>query len=837
MFQDLEQAARALLRTKGWTAVVLLTLALGIGANTALFTGINGLLLRTVPVPNPDSLVRLAWAGKNDMQRSSSSYGDRIKNAAGEDVQEAISYPAYRALVAANQTLTGIAAGAPVTNVNVIHDGNAELASAYLASGNYFEILGVRAQLGRTFGAGDDDAAAPRVAVISDAYWRKRFGADPNAVGTTVTVGTLTATIVGVTPPEFSGIQDLTSPAPDVTMPLALDREIGGTRLQDGTNWWLQTFGRLKPGVTPEQVRGNLEGAFQGAALEGWTAYLGSATPEERAGFARQNRTAIPHLEVDSAARGIYQVGDSTKRSVTLLSVVVGLLLVIVCANVANLLLSRMAVRQKELAVRLAMGASRWRLVRRLLTESVLLAMLGGLLGVAAGHWARRLLPFGQDAPLDWRVLTFAVALCLTTAIAFGLFPALRATRPDVSSSMKETSRSIVRSRTFSGKVLLAAQVALSVVVLIGAGLFLQTLENLRSVEVGFDTQNLVVFSVVPRLNGYDAVQVGRLYDRLHEELSRVPGVESVSHSQFALLGGQINRGRMFAQDAPVTDQPGISALMMAVSPEFLDTMQIPILRGRGIESRDTLPNAPVVGLINEAMARELFPGQDPLGKRYGFALQNSGEAEIVGVIGDTKYASMRDAAPPTLYRPFARESTTSANFEVRVAGDPGAMQNAIRAAVRRTDPNLPIARMTTQSELIEARFSQERLFAMAYSLFGSLGLVLVSIGLFGLMSYNVARRTNEIGIRMALGAQGARVLTMILGESLAVVAVGVLCGLGVALAAGRFVTSLLFGLAPTDPVTIAAALAVMLTVAAIAAYLPARRASRVDPLIALHHD
>jgi len=837
MFQDLTQAIRSLLQTKGWTAVVLLTLALGIGANTALFTGINGLLLRTVPVPNPDSLVRLAWAGKNDMQRSSSGYGYTAKNAAGEDVQETISYPAYRALVAANQTLIDIAAGAPAGDASVIYDGKAEFATAYLASGNYFEVLGIHAQLGRTLNAADDNDAAPPVAVISDAYWRKRFGADPNVPGKTVTLGALTAVIVGVTPPGFTGIQNLTNPAPDLTMPLAMDREISGPRLQDGANWWLQSFGRLKPGVIAEQVRGNLEGTFQGVALEGWTSYFEALSSEDKGRAVNQNRTAIPHLEVASAARGIYQVGVSDKRSVTILSVVVGLLLVIVCANVANLLLSRAAVRQKEVAVRLAMGASRWRLVRRLLTESVLLAMLGGALGLVVGYWSRALLPFGKDAPLDWRVFAFAAALCLVTGIAFGLFPALRATRLDVSTQMKETSRSVVRSRTLSSKVLLAAQVALSVVVLIGAGLFLQTLENLRSVEVGFDTQNLVIFNVVPRMNGYDAARVGTLYDRLHEELGRVPGVRSVSHSQLALLEGYTNRGRIFAQGTPVTADAGLSALLMVVSPEFLETMQIPVLRGRGIEARDALPNAPRVGLINEAMARALFPDEDALGKRYGSAIDRNADAEIVGVIADTKYVSIRDAAPPTLYRPFPRESTNSANFELRVAGDPVAMQNAVREAVRRTDPNLPIARMTTQTELVEGRFSQERLFAMTYSLFGGLGLVLVSIGLFGLMSYNVACRTNEIGIRMALGAQSARVLKMILGESFVVVAIGALCGIGVVVAAGRFVTSLLFGLAPTDPVTIVAAIAIMLTVGLLAAYLPARRASHVEPMIALHHD
>jgi predicted permease len=836
MFSDLQHALRMLVQTKVWTAVVLLTLALGIGANTALYTGINGLLLRTVPVPNPHSLVRLGWTGQNDMIRNQSGYGTNPTNTAGEDVQETISYPVYEALVAANQTLTGIAAGAPLGNVNIIHDGAAELASAYVASGNYFELLGVPAQLGRTFGPADDDVAAPPVAVISDAYWKRRFGADLNVVGKTVTTGNVTATIIGVTPSSFTGIQTPTRPAPDVTIPLALDREIGGTRLQDGMVWWLQTFGRVRPGVTLQQVHGNLEGAFQAAAREGYTAYFDAASSEERARLARQDRTAVPHLEVDSAARGIYRPNGGQMRSAVILSAVVGLLLVIVCANVANLLLSRAAARQKEIAVRLALGASRWRLVRHLLAESVLLALLGGVLGLLVGYWGRQLLPFGQAAPLDWRVFTFAAVLCLTTGIAFGLFPALRATRVDVSSSMKEMSRSVARSRTLASTVLLAAQVALSVVVLIAAGLFLRTLQNLRSVEVGFETQNLVVFTVAPQLNGYDAARIGRLYDQLREELQRVPGVQAVGHSQYALLGGQRILSMVSTASMAATGEPALSTAVMTVGPQFLETMQIRLLRGRTIEVRDTLTNAPQVGLINEAMAQKLFPGEDALGKRYGFSADANAEAEIVGIIADTKYASVRDTAPATLYRPFPRESTDGSAFAVRVAVEPAAMQNAIREAVRRTDPNLPIARMTTQSELVEGLFSQERLFAMAYSLFGGLGVLLVSIGLFGLMSYNVACRTNEIGIRIALGAPGGRVLNMILAQSLLVVAIGTLCGVGVALAAGRFMGSLFFGLAPNDPATIASAIAVMLTVALLAAYLPARRASRVDPIIALHH-
>jgi predicted permease len=839
MLQDLRHAARMLLQTKGWTAVVLLSLALGIGANTALFSGVNGLLLRNVQVPEPDRLVRIRWAGKNDMMRSSSGYGTNGKNASGEDIRETISYPIYKALVASNQTVTGLAASAPANGANVIYEGKAEIANGFLVSGNYFEVLNIRPMYGRLLTPDDDKDGAPPVAVISHGYWKKRFGGTPATIGKTVTMGKLVFTIVGVTPPEFTGVQNLTNPAPDLTVPLALDREISGTRLQEGTTWWLQTIGRLKPGVTAQQVRGNLEGPFQGAAREGWATYYAGITEKDRTLSGNMNRTAVPHLEVDSAARGVYEVSVNTRQSAMTLSIVVGLMLVIVCANVANLLLSRAAARQKEIAVRLSMGATRFRLMRQLLTESLLLAFIGGGLGLLVGYWSRQLLPFASEAPLDWHVFAFVSLLCLTVGIAFGFFPALRATRTDLSATMKENSRSVIRSRTLLGKALLVVQVAISVLVLIGAGLFLRTLQNLRNVDVGFNTRNLIIFGVQPRLNGYDPVRVDSVYDRLHDELKGITGVESVSHSANAFLAGGISTTGMHIQGKPANFTRGLSLYVMTVSPEFFDTLQIRIIRGRNLDIRDAMPKAPPVVLVNQTVAKKYFPGQDPIGKKFGYSPETTGEVEIVGIVGDVKYNSVRDEAPPTGFRPFPREAPANgrASIQVRVAGNPSVMQNAIRQAVQRVDPNLPLANMTTQSELVEGRFTQERFFAVAYSLFGALGLLLASIGLFGLMSYNVARRTNEIGIRMALGAQSREVLRMVLSESMYMVVVGIIIGIGAAISAGTLVSTVLFGLQPTDSITIVAAVATMLVVSSFAAYLPARRAARVDPMIALHYD
>ena len=842
MIQDLKHAVRVLLQTKGWTAVVLLSLALGIGANTALFSGVNGLLLRTVSIPHPETLIRLRYAGKNDMRTSSSGYGFNGKTASGEDIRESTSYPIYQTLRAANQTLTDITASAPLGNLNVVVDGKAELALALIVSGNYFRVLDVPAQIGRVLTSEDDAPAASPVGVISYGYWQKRFGGQASVIGKSVTINTTPVTIVGVTPQDYSGIQKLTDSPHDIVVPVAFDSRFSGAtgpipRISDGTHWWLQMTGRLKPGVTPQRVLGNLEGPFQAAAQATWTSYLASLKPVERASSRNQNRTAVPHLLVDSASRGIYDVSTDIMQSAKLLSIVVGLMLVIVCSNVANLLLSRAAARHKEISVRLSLGATRARLVRQLLTESLLLAVLGGGLGIIVGYWARQLLPFADAAPMDWHVLAFVVALCLTTGVAFGLVPALRATGDDLSGAMKETSRNISRSRTLLTKSLVVIQVTISLVVLIGAGLFLRTLQNLRQVDSGFNSRNLVVFSVNPSLNGYDAPRVAGLYDRLEQDLQAIPGVRTVSHSNVMPLSGSENSTDMFIQGKPATSVHGLELWTMNVSPEFFETLEIPLVRGRNIDIRDTLPKAPQVVVINEAVARQYFPGEDPLGQRWGQSVEHSGDIEIVGIVRDIKYNRVREAAPPTAFGPYPQQRVASATFEVRTAGDPTPFMKIIRETVQREDSSLPIVRMSTETDLIEGRFKQERFFALSYALFGGLALLLASIGLFGVMSYSVARRTNEIGIRLALGAKKQDVLRMVLKESLVMVSIGVVIGIGTALAAGRFIATMLFGLNPSDGLTIGASVAVMLTVSFLAGYLPAQRAARVDPMVALHYE
>ena len=846
MLKDLRHAVRMLLQAKGWTAVVVLSLALGIGANTALFSAVNGMLLTRINVDDPDSLVRLRWYGRNDMVTSSSDYGYVERGADGVNVRTTFSYPLYQQFLADNRTMTDLLACAPFGRLNVVVNGQAELASAFISSGNYYRMLGVEARIGRTILPEDDVPTAPPVAVISSKYWHSRFGSDPAVLGKTVSMNNVQVTIVGVLPADFTGVQQPLAELQEVSVPLALLPQLeftptGPPRLGQPTYWWLQIMGRLKPGVTAAQVHGNLETVFQHTARAGLDSYLKSLTETERATTVNRNRTEIPRLRVERGDRGIYDTNSNEVRSLTILSVIVALVLLIVCANVANLLLARATTRQKELSVRLSLGATRWRLVRQLLTESLLLASVGGALGILVGYWGKALLPTppGQISTFDWPILVFVVLVTGVTGILFGIAPALRGTGINVNTALKESSRSVVASRSVLGKTLLVVQVAISLVLLVGAGLFLRTLSNLRHVDVGFNPQNLLLFRVNPGLNRYDEPRMRTLYRDMLDKLASVPGVRGAAMSQPALLSGSINSTSIYVQGRAYplgrqTTGNGINRLV--VSPNFFDVMGIPLAGGRPLSDRDDA-NAPKVVLINEAAARKYFGRQNPIGQRFGSSLETTGQLEIVGIVRDTKYDSVRGEAPPTMFVPYQQTRMTSAVFELRTASASPGVMTAVRDVARQIDPTLPLTDVSTQIEQVERRFAQEKLFAQAYTLFGGLALLLASIGLFGLMSYSVSRRTNEIGIRMALGAQRQDVLRLVMRESMLLVAAGVVVGVAIALGASRFVETLLFGLPPTDPMSIAAAIGVMVAVAALAGYLPARRASRVDPMVALHHE
>ena len=779
------------------------------------------------------------------MVTSSSDYGFRQPAADGLNERTTFSYPMFQQFVSENRTLADLFACAPFGRVNLVADGRAEIATAFISTGNYYRVLGVTARIGRTILPEDDRPTAPPVATISSKYWHSRFGTDPAVLGKTIRVNNVPVTIVGVIAPEFTGVQLPLEDLQDVALPLSLDprltTETGPSRLTLPTNWWLQVMGRLRPGGNVSQVQANLEGVFQRTARAGMDAYLKSLSDTERGTTRNRTRREIPQLRVSSGARGYYDVQTTDLRSAAILSVVVALVLLIVCANVANLLLSRATTRQKELSIRLSLGATRGRLIRQLLTESLVLALIGGVLGVLVGYWGKQLLPgtAGQASILDWRTLAFSLVVTAVTGIVFGIAPALRGTQMDVNSSLKETSRSVIGSRSLLGRSLLVVQVAVSLVLLVGAGLFLRTLHNLRHVDVGFNPQNLALFRLNPRLNRYDEARTVMVYRTMLERMAAVPGVRGVATVSPALLSGSVNSTSIFVQGRPAPaslERLDNDINRLVISPNFFALMEIPLLLGRSLTEHDDA-KAPKVAVINEAAVRKYFPNQNPIGARFGSSPEQSGQIEVVGVLHDVKYDSVRDSAPPTMYVPFLQNPRDFGLFEVRTAGDPAAVVGSVREVVRQIDPDLPIMDVSTQLEQVEKRFAQEKVFAQAYSLFGALALVLASIGLFGLMSYSVARRTNEIGIRMALGAQRQDVLRMVMRESMVLVAVGIVLGLVTALIAARSIATLLFGLPPTDPMAITLAVALMAVVSAVAGYLPARRASHVDPMVALHYD
>jgi predicted permease len=752
----------------------------------------------------------------------------------------------YQQFRAANRTLIDLFACAPTSQISVALDGHSELASGFMASGNYFDVLGVRALVGRTFGPDDDRPDAPPVAVISYGYWMRRFGGSRAAIDRVVQIGNVPVTIIGVTPADFTGVQQVLTEARDITVPLSLDRQYAGgatpsdpnaSRLDEPASWWLQVMGRRRPGVTPQQVQGNFEGLFQAEARNGWAAFFGSLKPEERSTARNQNHHKVPQLRVQPGDHGLYDVSTDTVLSIALLGIVVALVLLLVCANVANLLLSRATARQREISVRMSMGATRWRLIRQMLTESLLLAAVGAALGAVVAYWGRQLLPanLGTAAAIDWRILGFVGGLTIATGLLFGVAPALRSSRLDVGAMLKDGGRTMSGGRSRLARALVVAQVAISLVLLVGAGLFLRTVRNLRSVDVGFESRNLLLVPVNPSLNRYEQPRILNLFAQMLEELPRLSGVQAVTASQPALLSGSTNRTSIYLQGrAKPTDRNSINRLVIA--PNFFEALGIRVLTGRALTDRDA-DKAPRVVVINDAAAKKYFAGENPVGQHFGQSYERTGDIEIVGVVTDVKYNSVRDAAPPTMYVPYAQQRLTSMTFELRTAGDPATSVAAVREAIRRIDPNLPILKVSTQTEQIEQRFAQERVFAQAYMLFGGLAVLLASIGLFGLMSYSVARRTNEIGIRMALGAEREHVVRMVMRDSMGLVVAGLVVGAGVALGAGRFVASMLYNLAPNDPVTIAGATVILIAVSAVAGYLPARTAARVDPMVALRNE
>ncbi len=844
MFADLRFALRQLAKSPGFAAVAILSLALGIGANTAVFSVMNAVLLATLPVRDPQELVIFNWLAEENVGPPSSSGWRQREPGTKQSTSTSFSFPTFEAFRANPGPLADVCAFAPLGNVNVIADGTAEmLYGCQVVSGNYHALLGVNAAAGRLLGPADDDPAAEVAAVISYRFWQRRFGGEASAIGKTVTMNGVPVTIVGVTAPDFNGTQQV-GEVTDITLPLAHERRL--TRVtwdtRKGDNWWLRIMGRMKPGVTLEQASASLEGTFQETARGNVRVNTLPGAPA-----VDPAKIPLPRLRAVAGGQGLYEARRGYEKSLRLLMGVVGLVLLVACANVANLLLARGAARRREIAVRLALGASRARLVRQLLAESVLLAALGAVAGLAFAWWGARGLiamqPFGVlalqiDPSLDWRVLGFASATALATGVAFGLAPALRATRLNLTSEFQGGARTLgTGSRSGLAKSLLVVQVALSLVLLVGAGLFIRTLRNLQHVDIGYNRERLLLFQVNAAANGASGPEVLALYDRLRERLAALPGVRHATFSRVAPLS-QSNWTSSVTVPGYVQTAIDEYVQMNGLGPDYLATLELPVLRGRDFEPRDFAATAPKVAVVNQAFAKRYFGTEDVVGRRFT-ASRRAGEpdTEIVGLIRDAQYSDVRSAPKPSALIPYVQLGGANAgnsSFIVRFSGTEAATTAAVRAVTREIDPNLPLTNIRTQVAQINRLFAQERLFASLCSVFGGLALALSAVGLYGLMSYAVLRRTGEIGLRMALGALPRQVLGLILKESLLLAGLGVAVGLTAAYFTSRLVASMLFGLSTADPFTYALGALVLLAVALGAALLPARRAAKVDPMTAL---
>ena len=863
LLQDLRYGLRMMRKAPGVTAIAVLSLALGIGANTALFSIVDSLLLKMLPVKEPERLVLFRSVAPREF--STGSYnGNSRTDEAGRRIMTSFPYQSFQRMREQQSALSEIFAFGNV-GLNVTADGQADVASGQAVSGNYFAGLGVQTILGRTLTDADDKAAASPAAVISYRYWQQRFGGNQQIVGKQINLNNIAFTIVGVTPAGFEGTMDAGS-TQDVTIPIAWEPSMYVDRQRSYLNgagvWWLRLMGRLKPGATAEQARAQLENAFLQSVIEHRTARQTEAQSSGGNAVKNLEPQQYPRLFLDPGGQGEMNSRRQFAPSLYLLLGIVGMVLLIACANVANLLLSRAASRQKEIALRLALGASRWRLIRQLLTESVLLAAMGGTVGILFALWIKDgLLSVGVwggrgmralDPQLDWRVLGFTLALSLLTGLVFGLAPAWRSTKLDLTPTLKDSGRgSSASTRSLLSSSLVVLQVSLSLLLLIGAGLFVRTLLNLQRVDPGFNTRNLLLFGIQPGLAGYKGDKLVQLYQQLGERLEAVPGVQAVTFSRTTLLSQSMSSRDVYLRrdlSAPPDSEGRIKAsgegYIHNVRENFLETMEIPLLAGRTLKPQDDA-KAPKVAVVNQTFASKYFPNEDPIGKRFTFDSRKPDEVEIVGLAKDAKYTRQRDDFPPTAYSSWRQElnGMRGATFEVRTTGDPTAAVAAVRQAVREVDANLPLNSVKTQIEQADETLRMERLFAKLMTLFGLLAQQLAAIGLFGVLAYAVSRRTHEIGIRMALGAERGDVLKMILRQGMTLALIGVGLGLAGAYVLTRYLESqlnlqsMLYGVKVNDPLTYGVIAVGLTLVAAVACYIPARRATKVDPLVALRYE
>jgi predicted permease len=837
LLADLRYGLRMLKKSPGFTSIAVVSLALGIGANTIIFTLAKEVLLDTLPVAHPEQLRLFTYENSRNKSPIHSAWGDFNPGPNGGTLSTSFSYPVYRILREHNRGLGDLMAFKYLGGYNRLTatiDGGAQTASAELVSGNYYSVLGIGTALGRPIQPSDDARPGEgAVAVISDGYWARAFGRSPSVIGKTINLNLTPVTIVGVNQPSFTSATSVQTAA-DFFVPLSMQPVLlpkgKESLLSDKDLWWVQIMGRAKPDLSDAAALATLSVALDQAI---------------RATLTVANDSTMPQLTLPSGARGLNHAGRNLGTQIHVLLALAGLVLLLACANIANLLLARSAARQREVSVRMALGASRGRILRQVLTESLLLSLIGGCAGLLLGYLGRNAIPqllanSWEQQPLqarfDWKIFAFTAGISILTGLLFGVAPAAQSTHVGVNSGLKDNATSVTRRRKgLAGKAIVVFQISLSMLLVVGAGLFARTLINLDKIDVGFRPENVLLFHLQPPHTRYPYPKDISLERRIEEKLNSISGVDSVTLSAAPLLAHDMSND-YFVPDGQGHDETKQkeSADVNYVGESFFSTMGISILGGRGFNSRDT-ETSPKVAVVNQALARKFFPSANPIGKTF-----NKEHIQIVGIVSDAKYDDLRDQDPPTFYAPYRQApegEMDGPTYELRLKSDPASILPAVREAVASIDKDLPLIDVRTQIEQIDALLSQERLFAVLTAAFGVLALILACIGIYGLMAYSVARRINEIGIRMALGAQNGQVLRMILGEASWMAVVGIGVGLGCAVWLTRFLASLLYGLKPSDPSTLAGAGLLLLGTALAAGWVPAWRASRVQPMEALRHE
>jgi predicted permease len=858
LLQDIRFALRSFLKNPAFALIAILTLALGIGANTAIFTILDSVLLRKLPVANPQQLVVLTDPDAHGMSNG----------AEGND-RTLLAYSEFEYLRDHNNVFSGIFAAdssLPQLQVTIPQAGDSANATAgaaiqdstriRLVSGDYFQTLGVPLVIGHAFGPEVDRTRdAFPVAVISHGFWTRRFNLDSQVLGRKIEINKTSFEIIGVTPAGFFG--ESVGGSPDVWVPLTMQAAIyPGTDLLTAfpdhnmdQHMWLQVIARLKPGASLPQANASINVIFQRYIASSFAGQ--TLTGEDLKTYQKQD------IRLQPGARGASTLHGPFGEPLTLLMGLVALVLLIACANLANLLLARGAARQREFAVRLSIGASRVRLIRQLLTESFLLALCGAAAGLVLAQWADALLlrmvsgtgPETVQLSLhpDARVLAFTFAVAALTAILFGLAPALRATRIDLSPVLKSgttsTTTEALHHRFPAAKILIVAQVAVSLVLLVAAGLFVHSLERLSAVKLGYNSSHLLVFTVRPAAAGYKDAAIPLLYQDLLAKFKAVPGVSGVTLSGDGLFS-HVDAGDPISVEG-YTAKSGeeLSSRMDHVGPDYFSVLGMTILRGRGILAQDSAPaggKVPRVAVINQSFAKQFFPNSDPIGKHVRDTYPgNPSDAEIVGVVVDSKHNSLREEAHPRVYVPIFNPfwPQTGTFFEIRTAADPAAVSSALRDVVRNTNSAIPEIEVQTMPGLVQDSLHTDYFVARLASAFGLLAIVLAGVGLYGIMAFTVARRTRDIGIRMTLGASPKIILRQVLRETMTLMLVGIAVGVPIALVGTRLIRSMLFGLSAADPIALVAACIVLAAIAAAASYIPARRASRVDPMVALRYE